>query len=500
MKKFNMKTKYIWLLAVLLGITACNSDDDSTSSAEVVYPPLTAGEVDFTNYVAVGASFTAGFSDGALFIATQNNSFPNLLSQKFEMLGDGGFSQPLMNDNIGGLLFNGMQDPNGGFGPRLYFNGSGPAPLPATPTTEAYNVVSGPFNNVGVPGAKSFHLGVEGYGYGNPYFGRMASNPLASMIGDAVAQNPSFFTLSEIGGNDVLAYATSGGTGVDQTGNYNPATYGPNDITAPLVFAGAFSGAVDALIANGAKGVVTNVPYITSLPHFTTVPYNPIPMDANTAAVVNNAYAQYNGGLTLALSYNLIDADEFAYRSIIFEASETNPVVIVDEDLTDLSALGIPSYRQTTAADLLVLPAMNFIGTEAQPGNPLSVNGVAIPLADKWVLTPEEQQNITVATDAYNATIESVASANGLALVNFKDILIQASTIGVQSGNFILTTDLVRGGLVSLDGIHLTSRGYSVLANEMMKAIDATYGSNFEASGNFFDCGDYPTNYSPTLQ
>jgi hypothetical protein len=34
----------------------------------------------------------------------------------------------------------------------------------------------------------------------------------------------------------------------------------------------------------------------------------------------------------------------------------------------------------------------------------------------------------------------------------------------------------------------------------MMKAIDATYGSNFEASGNFFDCGDYPTNYSPTLQ
>ncbi len=55
---------------------------------------------------------------------------------------------------------------------------------------------------------------------------------------DAVAQNPSFFTLSEMGGNDVLGYATSGGdSGVDQTGNLNPATYGPNDITDPQVFA-----------------------------------------------------------------------------------------------------------------------------------------------------------------------------------------------------------------------------------------------------------------------
>ncbi|WP_188462004.1 G-D-S-L family lipolytic protein [Bizionia arctica] len=486
-----MKTKYIWLLAVLLGFTACNSDDDSTSTEEVILPPLTAGEVDFSNYVAVGASFTAGFSDGALFIATQNNSFPNILSMQFAMLGDGSFSQPLMNDNIGGLLFNGVQMPDGSFGPRLYFNGSGPAVLPATPTTEAYNVLGGTFNNVGVPGAKSFHLGIEGYGFANPYFGRMASNPMASMIGDAVSQNPTFFTLSEIGGNDVLSYATSGGTGVDQTGNYNPATYGNNDITDPVVFGVSFNASVDALIANGAKGVVTNVPYIASLPHFTTVPYNPIPLNAGTAAQLNAGYAQYNGGLTLALSYNLIDADEFAYRSIEFEASENNSMVLIDEDLTDLSALGIPSYRQSTSLDLFVLPLASLIPQGY---------GTQIPLADKWALTPEEQQNITIATDAYNATIEAVANANGLALVDFKGILIQASTVGVTSGDFILTTDLVTGGLVSLDGIHLTSRGYAVMANEMMSAIDATYGSNFVASGNLVDCGDYPTNYSPTLQ
>ena len=39
------------------------------------------------------------------------------------------------------------------------------------------------------------------------------------------------------------------------------------------------------LTANGAKGVVANVPYITDLPHFTTVPHNPVPLDAATAGL-----------------------------------------------------------------------------------------------------------------------------------------------------------------------------------------------------------------------
>ena len=38
------------------------------------------------------------------------------------------------------------------------------------------------------------------------------------------------------------------------------------------------------------------------------------------------------------------------------------------------------------------------------------------------------------------------------------------------------------------------------MANEFLEAIDTTYGSNFEASGNYCNAGDYPTNYSPSLQ
>ena len=63
-----------------------------------------------------------------------------------------------------------------------------------------------------------------------------------------------------------------------------------------------------------------------------------------------------------------------------------------------------------------------------------------------------------------------------------------------------MTTDLIFGGLLSLDGVHLTARGQAIVANEMMKAIDAAYESNFEAAGVLNDLGDYPAIYSPALQ
>ena len=131
---------------------------------------------------------------------------------------------------------------------------------------------------------------------------------------------------------------------------------------------------------------------------------------------------------------------------------------------------------------------------------PNTVNGVAIPLADKWVLVPSEQDEIKAATDAFNTTIQTAASSAGLAFVDANALMQQLDAGGFADGDFILTSSLVTGGAFSLDGVHPTARGYALLANEFMKAIDATYGSNFEASGNLVDIGDYPTNYSPMLQ
>ena len=500
--------KYIALFLLSLGVISCdvNNELDAIPAEAVENVALNTNGLDFSKYVSVGASFTAGYTDGAMFIAAQENSFPNILAGIFGTE----FKQPLMNDNIGGLVYGGAAVQP----PRFYFDGAGPARLPATPTTELTAVLSGPFNNFGAPGAKSFHLGVPGYGQLNPYFGRMASSPTATVLGDALAQNPTFFTLSEIGGNDVLGYALSGGSGVDRSlntaENLNPANYGGNDITNPNVFAQVFSDMVTALTANGAKGVVANVPYITDLANFITIPYNPIPMDAATAGAVSSAYAQYNGGIQQAFAYlvavtpmtqEMADA-EIAKRTISFTAGQ-NAVVIMDEDLTDLTAInpGLISMRQATSDDLLVLASSAIIGTLADPSNPASVNGVGVPLADQWALTPQEQASIRTATDAYNTTIATVAASNpNVALVDFKGVLTEAST-GIMFDNYTMTTSLVTGGLVSLDGVHLTARGYALMANKILASIDVEFGSNFTTATNgLAKAGDYPTNYSPLLR
>ena len=525
--------KYISLLFGITAFVACNEPEDVLKDTNIepeeiiVLPELSAGTADFSNYVSLGASFTAGFTDGAVFIAGQENSFPNILAQQFANIGGGNFTQPLVSDNTGGLIIGAT--PVAPY--RLVFNGATPErlntflpkigrPVPSITTDPTVNLGSS-FNNVGVPGAKSFHVTFPGYGSLNPYFGRMASSPSATMLGDAASQNPTFFTLSEIGGNDVLSYATSGGIGVDQTGNFNPATYGNNDITDPTVFGQVFNGIVNQLTANGAQGVVANVPYITNLPYFTTIPNNALVLDATQAANLTGFFQAVTGIFTQgAILQGLPPAQAQALAAqyaITFEEGPNR--FLIDVPASPTNPLG---FRQMTEDELLLLPidqaalaqgygsvalnndVLQVLGLLQAGGTPTpeqaglvlaAVNGID----DVDALDSEELQNIKEATDAYNTVIQDVATAKGLGLVDFKGILEESSATGIASGNFVLKTNLVTGGLVSLDGIHLTSRGYAVLANEMLKVIDATYGSNFEASGNLVDPGNYPTNYSPLL-
>ena len=540
--------KYLYISLGLLAFTACNDPEDVDLDPEVIseeLPALTAGSADFSNYVSLGNSLTAGFTDGALFQASQTLSMPNLLSQKFSLAGGGSFTQPLTSDNIGGLALAGTRIQS----PRLVFGGAGPVPLEdligdVTVTTDiALNNPTGPFNNLGVPGAKSFHLLAPGYGnianvqlgLANPYFVRMTgSTPDISVLQMAVAQAPSFFSLW-IGNNDVLGYATTGGDGT------NPIT--PVSGAPGVGFDGSYGALIATLTAGGAQGVVANIPNVTDVPHFTTVPHNPLdptnPDFGNQIATLNGIFGQLNQ------VYAFLGVPE---RSIEFSTTAASEVVIRDETLTDLSAqiagvlsasptfpafvqsFGLPAEaaplvagllgntygqtREATADDLFVLPSSAIIGTVnvesvgalMEAGLPqtlagqFSVEGISLPLEDKWVLIPSEQAEIAAATEAFNQIIAATANQAGLALVDTNTLLNQLANGGITSGDFTLTSSLVTGSAFSLDGIHPTARGYGLLANEFMKAIDATYGSNFEASGNLLNVGDYPTNYPATLQ
>lgn len=484
-----MKKFYALLPFLGFFLIACEKDT-VVETPEPTPVEYTAGTADFSKYVSVGNSLTAGFSDNALFIDGQEASFPNMLANNFALVGGGSFNIPLMADNLGGMTLGGTPIA----GNRLYlaFTADGPAPTPVSGTgaTEVSNKLSGTFNNMGVPGAKSYELLAPGYGSvagvamgtANPYFARFSSSETTTVIADAASQGATFFSLWA-GSNDILIYAAGGGTGVDQAGNLDATTYAREDITDPTLFAGVIDGVLTALTANGAKGVIANLPNVTDLPYFTTVPHNPIPLDEATATYLNSmaAYGAYNAGLAQLQGLGLITADELAKRTITFAAGEGNAVVIIDEDLTDLTGFNpaLINMRQATADDLMVLTSMSFIGTLADPNNPSSVNGVGVPLADKWVLTPEEQATVETALTAYNQTIEALAGAYDLAFVDANALLSNLNTSGVLlSDGSIVTADFATGGGFSLDGVHPAPRGYAIVANAFVAAINAKYGSN----------------------
>ena len=531
-----MIKNFKWLFLVSLTFIACNSEDESivdNNSSDGL--PLTSGSANFSKYVSVGNSLTAGFSDNALFKAGQEGSYPNILSQQFKLVGGGDFKIPYTNDNLGGLTFfnNVIQGtrmalnsltatPNPSPNPNLLYT-PGIFPIPGTPTTEITNPAvsaAGPYNNVGVPGAKSFHLLSPTYGLlsgvpsgtANPYFARfMSQSSPVSMLNYATSQSPTFFSLW-IGNNDVLSYATSGGTGINQVGNLNPSTYGANDITDPTVFANVYSQLLDGttgLTKNGAKGVVANIPYVTTIPFFTAVPTNPVPLTATQVGQLNGLFGAMNASLIAhgqaarfqTLQASVLDGNTTTY-------SKTNPLLIIDESLTydptsDFVTLfmGAPfNYPAPTAGflanlyknsrhaigsgsnrDYILLSARGTIGA-TQPGFPATNNtiGVTYPMPDSSTITFSEAAIIKTATDSYNNTIKSLALAKGLAFVDANAIMSQVANGGIGSNNYVITNAYPTGGAFSYDGVHPCQRGYALIANKFIEAINTTYGSNLK--------------------
>jgi len=222
-----MKFKYIFLSVLFLGLMACETDVENPGA---IYPDayldIDSGDADFSTYVAMGESITAGFSDNSLFAAAQMNSYPNIMAGVMSMAGGGEFTQPYVSDNVGGINVGGQQF----WGPRAYFDGAGPALVSGSITTEATSVEAGPYSNMAMPLAAAITYVAPGVGsmeglmagLANPWFVRTASSNGATMVGDAMMQQPTFVTL--VPGNDFANYALFGASGLP---------FGPLELNGP---------------------------------------------------------------------------------------------------------------------------------------------------------------------------------------------------------------------------------------------------------------------------
>jgi len=498
----------ILLASLAIALFSCNDDFKNPVEDFKVVP----GQADFSKYVAVGNSLTAGYTDNALFISGQENSYPNILAGLMKPAGGGDFKLPLMADNTGGFT-------NLGISGKLVLqvvNGS-LAPVPTAAQSPFTSIAAaGPYNNVGIPGIKSYHIAVPGYGNAanltagtaNPYFARIAQSSNQTVLEYVSSQDPTFFSLW-LGNNDVLGYATSGGVGVDQTNNLNPATYGANDISDSNIVKSSLNGVLQALVVGKkAKGVIANIPSVTTIPYFTTVPYAPLsPVNPSFGPMIpelNSTFATLN---------MIFDALGASNRKIVFSQTAASPVVIKDKDLEDLSSkivsllmangldqatatlygMTYGQARQATAKDLMVLPSSSYIGTvdtarvgilmgmglsQEQAGK-LSVAGVSYPLEDKWVLTEKEVAKAEAAIVKYNAAISELATTYNLAFVDtYSEMKKLSSQSGIRYYGNTYTTTFVSGGAFSLDGVHLTGTGYAIVANMFVDAINKKYNSN----------------------
>ncbi len=437
-----MKIKNILMLFALGLLFACEPKIDTFTT--------TSGEADFTKYVALGNSLTSGYADGDLYKSGQENSYPAILAGQFEAAGGGEFKQPLMFDEYG-------------FGRRFLLDASIPAPVLAGVAPDERNFQSiaadGPFNNMGVPGAKSFHLGVEGYGALNPYFGRFASAATTSVLADALAQNPTFFTLW-IGNNDVLAYALEGAAA--------------DSITPMPYFQGSIGAILGALDGIGAKGAIANIPNITSIPYFTfmntRLPYKGLVLDATQAGQLNYAYQQFelylaSIGINYSYGFNFVEG--------------TNAFVVEDENIPFPDALAAFRVRQMTAGELflLTLPTDSLINHGMGSVNTSGAQPMPYGIPDKYILSTIEINEIETATTAFNTVIKNFASQFDIAFVDMNAKLAEIEQGGVVYDGVPFTTAFITGNSFSLDGVHLTAKGNALAANYFIDAINAKYGS-----------------------
>ncbi len=390
--------------------------------------------IDMSRFVALGDSLTAGYKDAALFYEGQMHAYPNLMAQEFHVP----FNQPLLHPHSVGFGFFGnsrliLQKRNGDKLPSLTF---------AAPSgdlnafSENIYPQQGPFNNMGVPGAKVINVVANGYGnYNNgagnfnPYFFRMASDPQkASMLSDVMKEDPTFFSLF-IGNNDLFAYAISGGTMDPITPVNGPVGKG---------FETSFRFIVDTLTSNGANGVICNLPSLGSLPLFNTIPPNGLLADVKSVTGLNKQFA--GSGFTFSAGANFFLIEDATAKSGIRQI-EKNEMISLDILLDDNKE--------------------DYLG-----GNR--------PIPENYYLSAAQVQEIDSAIKAYNTIIKTVASEKKLAFVDLNGHLRNIKKDRTYD-NVYHNLHYKTSGLFALDGMHINALGHAVLANEFIDAINRTY-------------------------
>ncbi len=395
-------------------------------------------QADFSRYVALGDSLTAGVVSNGSVQTFQANSYPALIARQ---AGVSGFQQPLVSEP--------------GLPPLLYLQALVITPLGVSPVIAMKTGLGSPtnvtlptpYNNLGIDGfacndvltrtgkIQDFPAHLADYAAGRsgkaPAFADLVlrfpvfpgTTTPATALAQALAQQPTFLTVW-IGADDVLGAALTAVAieGVTMT----PTLQFQTEYTTLI---GTLRGA-----RPNAPIIVGNIPDVESIPFVTTIkPY-----------IVNPATG--------------------THIPLIGEAGP-----LTEQDRVTLLASSL-----LAKGDGIPVPA----GGSGKPLPEGSFNPATGTLTAGVVIRAGEVDAIKQHTAALNSVINTVTSQFNAKVIDFNAFLNELSTRGVTYGGITLTGAYLTGGIFSYDGVHPQALGYAVVAREWIKAINANYGAS----------------------
>jgi len=140
--------------------------------------------------------------------------------------------------------------------------------------------------------------------------------------------------------------------------------------------------------------------------------------------------------------------------------------------LLNMSVKSVQSTFGLALGDM-VTPYAYFFPPMPLPEYILDSSGNQVPV----VIRASKVSALKDAVAAYNAVIQKAAQDNHATLVDIYSLVNDLAAKGTVVGGKKLTTDF-GGGLFSLDGVHPTNVGYAILANEFIKTINRSFGSD----------------------
>ena len=508
MKKFK---SIILTVAFSLVFFAC--EQEVTELKPNPYSPSSptgqSGSADFSKFVSIGGAYVAGFGDGGLLHSgLQPYSVGRMVAVQLAKAGGSStFVQPDINSA------------NGYFGP-------GPDGVPGTADDEGrwYLTISastgaigvgrseGDFASVTTPYAgdmtkiQNFAVGKQTMGQFlipndgmvaplNPYFARFdASGGTKSALEQMIGTGSSFF-LAQLGTYDFLAHYARGGD--------------PNVFPEPTAsaYGPQFEQALVSMLTNNPawKGVVGTVPDLLASPFFQMVgdPSALVPLDATDDAATIGLLGQLSGGVNIlldqAVASQFITADEAAGRTLGWIAG-VNPLLVEDESLTDLGpffdavqaqggmdaaqrAQLVPyeQARMARSGEIIHLLGGTMIGT-TPTADPTLVLGITLPMPDVAFLTGAELVHLETQRAIFNGAIKQAVATHGngrVAVADFDGFFqALAGASPFTMNNSIITYDFAPPtGMWSADGLLPNGRGYTLIANKFIAAINETFGA-----------------------